>query len=142
VVSELRQDDLAREILGRVDSGPYGPSGRRSQPRDATKEDFFASILKSNETAHADSSRTRRQSRVSREIVSSNQDHGLSVVPTREWQDNLSKRLAFGPSPGTSIHLPNDSGHPLSRRRRLNGTENLSPTNWNTLYTIDPAPGT
>lgn len=23
VVSELRQDDLAREILGRVDSGPY-----------------------------------------------------------------------------------------------------------------------
>lgn len=23
IVSDLRQDDLAREILGRVDSGPY-----------------------------------------------------------------------------------------------------------------------
>ena len=50
-----------------------GPAGRRSQPADATKEDFFASILRSNEVAHADSSRMRRQSRVSREIVSSHQ---------------------------------------------------------------------
>ncbi|KAF8971739.1 fungal-specific transcription factor domain-containing protein [Flammula alnicola] len=140
VVSDLRQDDLAREILGRVDSGPYGPSGRRTQPADATKEDFFASILKSNEAAHADSSRARRQSRVSREIVSSNQDHGLSVVPTKDWQDNLSKRLAFGPSPGTSTHLPDDQGGPASRRRRLNGTDNQSPSSWNSLYTIDPAP--
>ncbi|KAF9486569.1 hypothetical protein BDN70DRAFT_870159 [Pholiota conissans] len=138
IVSEMRQDDLAREILGRVDSGPYGPSGRKAQPADATKEDFFASILKSNEAAHADSSRARRQSRVSREIVSSNQDHGLSVVPTKEWQDNLSKRLAFGPSPGTSTHLPDDQGIPASRRRRLNNQQ--SPTNWNSLYTIDPTP--
>ena len=50
-----------------------GPAGRRSQPADATKEDFFASILRSNEAAHVDSSRMRRQSRVSREIVSSHQ---------------------------------------------------------------------
>ena len=95
VVYDLRQDDLACEILGRVDTGPYvcsaspvhheilnifqGPSGRRSQPADATKEDFFASILRSNEVAHADSSRMRRQSRVSREIVSSHQGlHPLS----------------------------------------------------------------
>ncbi|KAF9567781.1 hypothetical protein CPC08DRAFT_739993 [Agrocybe pediades] len=137
VVSDLRQDDLAREILGRVDSGPYGPSGRRNQRADATKEDFFASILKSNESA-ADLSRARRQSRVSREIVSSNQDHGLAVVPTKEWQDNLSKRLAFGSSTGSSSRLSDDSGAPVSRRRRLN--DNLDPPNWNSLYTIDPTP--
>ncbi|KDR85752.1 hypothetical protein GALMADRAFT_384548 [Galerina marginata CBS 339.88] len=140
VASDLRQDDLAREILARVDSGPYGPSGRRTQRGDATKEDFFASILKSNESSQADSSRTRRQSRVSREIVSSNQDHGLSVVPTKEWQDNLAKRLAFGPSSGTSTRLPDDNGVPLSRRRRLNESNELLPTNWNDLYTIDPTP--
>lgn len=65
----------------------------------------------------------------------------MSVVPTKEWQDNLSKRLAFGPSPGTSTHLPDDQGIPASRRRRLNGTDNQSPANWGSLYTIDPAPG-
>lgn len=69
------------------------------------------------------------------------QDHGLSVVPTKEWQDNLSKRLAFGPSPGTSTHLPDDQGLPASRRRRLNTNNNQPPTNWNSLYTIDPTPG-
>lgn len=57
-----------------------GPSGRRSQPDGATKEDFFASILKSSEGGGAsrDSARSRRQSRVSREIVSSAQ--GQSII--------------------------------------------------------------
>ncbi|KAF8167342.1 fungal-specific transcription factor domain-containing protein [Crassisporium funariophilum] len=134
IVHELRQDDLAREILGRVDTGPYGPSGRRKQPADATKEDFFASIMRSNEEAQGDSSRARRQSRVSREIVSSNQDHGLSVVPTKEWQDNLSRRLALGSSSGTRL----DAGGPVLQRRRLNSnSDSQLPTNWNTLYTIE-----
>ncbi|CAA7264843.1 unnamed protein product [Cyclocybe aegerita] len=137
IVSELRQDDLAREILGRVDSGPYGPSGRRAQPADATKEDFFASIMKSNENGQGDSSRARRQSRVSREIVSSNQDHGLSVVPTKEWQDNLSKRLAFGQS-SSSGSIDGDAVH-VPRRRRLNGSSDQTPAEWNALYTIEPS---
>lgn len=92
LVNDLRQDDLAREIIDRVDLGPYvgavtfpvglidsnndraqGPAGRRSQPAGATKEDFFASILRSNSASGRDTSRSRRQSRVSREIVSSTQ---------------------------------------------------------------------
>ncbi|KAF8808141.1 hypothetical protein BYT27DRAFT_7190259 [Phlegmacium glaucopus] len=137
IVYDLRQDDLAREILGRVDTGPYGPSGRRSQPPDATKEDFFASILRSNEAAHIDSSRARRQSRVSREIVSSNQDHGLSVVPTKEWQENLSKRLAFGSNPDT--RPPDNITVPVMQKRRLNGTNDNQPK-WDSLYTIEPTP--
>lgn len=55
-----------------------GPAGRRSQPADATKEDFFASILRSNEVAHADSSRIRRETRVSRERVSHQGPYTLS----------------------------------------------------------------
>ena len=48
-----------------------GPSGRQTDG--ATKEDIFSSILRSNESTlgSRDSSRSRRQSRVSREIVSS-----------------------------------------------------------------------
>lgn len=67
-------------------------------------------------------------------------DHGLAVVPTREWQDNLSKRLAFGPTPSASTHLPDEEGTPAIRRRRLNDMESQS-SNWNSLYTIAPEPG-
>ena len=98
----------------------------------------------------------RRQSRVSREIVSSHQglhplscplfinsqvalDHGLSVVPTKEWQENLSKRLAFGSSSNT---CPSDDAiMPVTQKRRLNNT-NDKRSNWDSLYTIDPTPGT
>ncbi|KAF9531948.1 fungal-specific transcription factor domain-containing protein [Crepidotus variabilis] len=136
LVSDLRKDALAREILARVDSGPYGPSGRKSQPADATKEDFFASILKSNETAHVDTSRARRQSRVSREIVSSNQDHGLSVVPTKEWQDNLSNCLAcIATTPPQS--LENGSCHTAQKRRI--GDYSSNQQDWDSLYKIEPA---
>ncbi|KAG6919020.1 hypothetical protein DXG01_009730 [Tephrocybe rancida] len=132
LVSDLRQDDLAREIIRRVDNGPYGPSGRRSQPDAATKEDFFASILKSSESSvpSRDSTRARRQSRVSREIVSSNKDNGLSVMPTKEWQDNLSNRLASSSS--------NHDGSRDSRRRRLDSTSPHSQPDWKEMYTMDP----
>lgn len=91
IIADIRQDDLAREILNRVDTGPFvsanvhsatkwsklfdpnlqGPSGKLSQPAGATKEDFFACIFRSNEASARDSPRSRRQSRISREIVSS-----------------------------------------------------------------------
>ncbi|KAF5352426.1 hypothetical protein D9756_005920 [Leucocoprinus leucothites] len=103
-VNDLKQDDLAREIIDRVDLGPYGPAGRRSQPPGATKEDIFASILR---------------------------NHGLSVVPTKEWQDNLSRRLAgslAGPSRGSlsptssysSFRSSSSSSVPATQKRRLN----------------------
>jgi hypothetical protein len=140
-----------------------GPAGRRSQPAGATKEDFFASILRSNGSNGRDNSRSRRQSRVSREIVSSTQgktwpgsfaaaivdhiisiDHGLSVVPTKEWQDNLSRRLASTgrKSPASSAtygtyRAPSSSHLPLAQRRRLNDTvEPPYSPDWSGMYTI------
>ncbi|KAJ6621140.1 fungal-specific transcription factor domain-containing protein [Mycena sp. CBHHK59/15] len=139
IVSDLRTDELAREILERVDAGPYGPSGRLEQPGGATKEDFFASILRSSASAqNNDTSRSRRQSRVSREKVSSIQNRGLSVVPTKEWQDNLSSRLASSSASGSRLPSFDISGVPLTQRRRLNGPSNIpSPPDWNDMYTIE-----
>ncbi|KAG9222442.1 hypothetical protein CCMSSC00406_0002777 [Pleurotus cornucopiae] len=126
VIQDLRRDNLASAILDRVDTGPYGPSGRQHTTQKSTKEDFFATIMKSSQGSGGDASRTRRQSRVSREIVSSTQDHDLSVVPTLDWQDKLALRLgsthphpdAYGSpvSPGASLDT---YGVPHSQRRRL-----------------------
>ncbi|KAJ7103261.1 fungal-specific transcription factor domain-containing protein [Mycena belliarum] len=140
IVADMRTDDLAREILGRVDAGPYGPSGRLDQPGGATKEDFFASILRSSASTQGnDTSRSRRQSRVSREKVSSIQDGGLTVLPTREWQDNLSKRLASSAASGSRITSFDISGVPLSQRRRLNDSSNglPAPPDWKDMYTLE-----
>ncbi|KAJ7170147.1 fungal-specific transcription factor domain-containing protein [Mycena filopes] len=149
VQSILRTDELAREILGRVDAGPYGPSGRLEQPGGATKEDFFASILRSSgSTQNNDSSRSRRQSRVSREKVSSIQGQfnvlstayrGLSVVPTREWQDSLSNRLASSSASGSRSPSVDFTGVPLTQRRRLNGSASNLPAqpDWKDMYTLD-----
>ncbi|KAI3622119.1 hypothetical protein WG66_015820 [Moniliophthora roreri] len=137
VVSDLRQDELAREILQRVDTGPYGPSGRRFQSQGATKEDFFASVLRSNGSIPGrEQSRNRRQSRVSREKVSSTQDRGLSIVPTQEWQDNLSSRLASSSSAASSPYstCSTPSGGPATQRRRVDA---VSPVEWNDMYTME-----
>lgn len=99
IVSDMRKDELAREIISRVDAGPFvsclytifnllrlltllqGASGRIHQPAGATKEDLFASILKSNESSSSrDPARSRRQSRVSREIVSSSKGNVLVSI--------------------------------------------------------------
>lgn len=151
IVSELRHDALARDILERVESGPYGASGRTKRTG-GTKEDFFASVLRSNEQSPSpsrDPSRSRRQSRISREKVSSALDRGLSVVPTPEWQDGLAARLAGSPSgssgapsPSQLYGLPSSSsstldGEPLQQKRRLNTTP--SDPDWNNMYTMDPA---
>lgn len=140
VIADIRQDDLAREILNRVDTGPFGPSGRLSQPAGATKEDFFACIFRSNEASARDSPRSRRQSRISREIVSSSRDNTLSTIPTSEWQDRLSASLTRGAvghhglSPAYNIN-----GAPLQQRRRLDVPSTSGPRqpNWNEMYTMD-----
>ncbi|KAG2045142.1 fungal-specific transcription factor domain-containing protein [Suillus americanus] len=141
VIADIRQDDLAREILNRVDTGPFGPSGRLSQPVGATKEDFFACIFRSNEASARDSPRSRRQSRISREIVSSSRDNTLSTIPTSEWQDRLSASLTRGP---VGLHgvspAYNPSGAPLQQRRRLDVPSTSSgphQPNWNEMYTMD-----
>ena len=89
LINNLRKDELARDILTRVDSGPFvsfpgaffwcrmelmaiqGPTGRLSISAGMTKEDFFASIMNSDNQHPRDPSRPKRQSRMSREIVSS-----------------------------------------------------------------------
>lgn len=127
-MNDLKQDDLAREIIDRVDLGPYvsspfpplminqpaacciqGPAGRRSQPPGATKEDFFASILRSNNSNGRDTSRSRRQSRVSREIVSSTQGRSCPfvvnpmIIKTSTFQ--IMASLSFRPRNGKTISL-------------------------------------
>lgn len=66
-------------------------------------------------------------------------DHGLSVVPTKEWQDNLSRCLASGSTP-SSCTPDSEDGH-VSQRRRLNGYCKV-PTDWDSLLTIDNPDGT
>ncbi|KAH8835572.1 fungal-specific transcription factor domain-containing protein, partial [Flagelloscypha sp. PMI_526] len=145
VINDLKRDNLACEILNRVDLGPYGPSGR-SQTGGSTKEDFFASILRSNQSASPrDSARSKRQSRVSREIVSSTQDRGLSVAPTKEWQDQLSAFLDANSSNPSSPTYPQSSTsstfdhYPhVSQRRKLEPSDS-SHTTWENvpMYTMD-----
>ncbi|KAJ4485754.1 fungal-specific transcription factor domain-containing protein [Lentinula aciculospora] len=141
VVADLRQDELACEILNRVDMGPYGPSGRRFRPQGATKEDFFASVLRSNGGPPGrDHSRSRRQSRVSREKVSLTQDRGLSIVPTQEWQENLAARLcSSGPSSSVYVTSASSSEEPATQRRRLDSTptDSQGHPDWKDMYTLE-----
>ncbi|KAJ3793146.1 fungal-specific transcription factor domain-containing protein [Lentinula aff. detonsa] len=142
VLADLRQDELACEILNRVDMGPYGPSGRRFQPQGATKEDFFASVLRSNGGAPGrDHSRSRRQSRVSREKVSLTQDRGLSIVPTQEWQDNLAARLCSSGSSSSlySVTSASSPDGPVIQKRRLDSTptDSQGHPDWNDMYTLE-----
>ncbi|KAI6136403.1 fungal-specific transcription factor domain-containing protein [Pisolithus sp. B1] len=128
LLTEIREDDLAREILDRVDTGPFGPSGRLTQATGATKEDFLACIFRSNEGS----------SRMSREIVSkSSGANSLSTFPTTDWQDPLNtegtSRLSQSPS------FPSDMG-PVMRRARVDEPV-IAPTprqpNWNEMYTME-----
>ncbi|KAG1871132.1 fungal-specific transcription factor domain-containing protein [Suillus tomentosus] len=141
IIADIRQDDLAREILNRVDTGPFGPSGKLSQPAGATKEDFFACIFRSNEASARDSPRSRRQSRISREIVSSSRDNTLSTIPTSEWQDRLSASLTRGHVGHHGVPpAHNLSGPPMQQRRRLDVPSTSSgphQLNWNDMYTMD-----
>ena len=197
LIKNLKRDDLARDILNRVDSGPFvsplflpapspwppnrtmfdprpfrqGPTGRLNHSVAVTKEDFFASILNSADPQAArDPSRPRRQSRVSREIVSSSAstpyplpcsslqpvalrfplpDNSALVSPTLEWQDRLSSRFALiGPSANNNGHRPSrassererTSGPSLPQRRRLDGDASLQP-DWDRMYRMDRLSG-
>lgn len=63
-ISALRTDDIAREIIDRVDRGPYGSPSRTAS---AGPADFSATIRQLNESRE---NRAARDSRVSRENLS------------------------------------------------------------------------
>ena len=60
--------------------------------------------------------------------------NGLSVLPTKEWQDNLSDHLA-----SCSRGLTQDF-QPVARRRKLDSTANNARVypNWDEMYTMEP----
>lgn len=73
-------------------------------------------------------------------------DRGLSVVPSEEWQDSISKRLAYAAasSPlavydaGTSSRSF-DGGGPAVQRRRLNTMPSSGTVpDWNSMYSMEP----
>lgn len=61
-------------------------------------------------------------------------DHGLSVVPTKEWQDGLSDRLA-SKSFTQSSNSEGTGGH-TSQRRRVGHFSSKS-EDWDKLYKIE-----
>ncbi|EPQ54209.1 hypothetical protein GLOTRDRAFT_122008 [Gloeophyllum trabeum ATCC 11539] len=138
IISALQKDDLAREVLNRVDIGPFGPTGRASQPAGATMEDLFHSFIATNER------QTQRQSRVSREIVSTSKDSRLSPSQAAAWQDRLTTLLGAPPTNPPSSDISQHSSPPDNwrdghsseregnRRPRLGSSPDFSG-----MYTID-----
>lgn len=93
IVADLRQDPFARTILDKVDAGPYGAVGRQQMALAPGQDGFYNAIM--NQSGASEERRSKRQSRQSREFVSS-QDTQHFAVPTAEWQDQLLRRLTGG----------------------------------------------
>lgn len=86
LVADLSKDSLAGDILRRVKSGPFGATADLDHSFSSTKEDMLTSIIRTgNENDLGDpgplSARNRRQSRLSREEMSSGDD--LHTYPLR-----------------------------------------------------------
>ncbi|KZT29821.1 hypothetical protein NEOLEDRAFT_1160329 [Neolentinus lepideus HHB14362 ss-1] len=139
IISSLQRDVIAREVLNRVNLGPFGPTGRASQPPGATMEDLFHSFIATNER------QTQRQSRVSREIVSTSKDSRLTPTQAAAWQDRLTTLLGAPPrnqqsSNASTFSTPQEQvsdsfSEPDSTRRRLH----RSPPDLSNLYSMDPS---
>ncbi|KAI8994086.1 fungal-specific transcription factor domain-containing protein [Trametes punicea] len=129
VIDELSKDELASHILDTVDAGPFGRTGRQKRSIDPTKDNFFSSIIA--ERPRAQSHRSRRESRATREHVIENvisRDPDIQTTrPTLAWQDRLSERLArsFG---GRSISPHSArSSVPLESSKDASATETSEP---------------
>ncbi|KAJ8454826.1 hypothetical protein ONZ51_g12801 [Trametes cubensis] len=144
IVNDLRGDSFASAILDRVQAGPYGARSRLEQQVDTTSESFYQSLV---QVPDRDDRRSRRQSRVSREIVS--QDPAALATPTREWQDQLSRRLAYGsqwayssapmsPVSGASSSAGGSNEYARTRRRleQLGQQPYVQQQQWDNLYTM------
>ncbi|OCH86052.1 hypothetical protein OBBRIDRAFT_761980 [Obba rivulosa] len=159
IVADLCTDPFAREILARVDAGPYGPTGRLRQPQGATSENVYSAVMNVPERAPLrDDRRSSRQSRLSREIVSVEGESSAMAIPTREWQEQLVHRLlasqnvsyptplmSLSPDPSaraTPVSLPPPylgvPGEHGRSRRRLDPAPHVPPyqQDWNELYAM------
>ncbi|TBU34755.1 fungal-specific transcription factor domain-containing protein [Dichomitus squalens] len=150
IIADLRNDPFASAILDRVQAGPYGLRNRM-QHGQPTSESFYSSLIEVPEhTPLRDDRRSRRQSRVSREIVS--QDPTGSATPTREWQEHLARRLAqsnqwaYTSTPVSPISRSSSStgggvaDYSRTRRRLDNPyARPIQQQNWDGLYTLPDA---
>jgi len=86
-------------------------------------------------------------------LLMNNADCSLSALPTLEWQDRLSKRLASSMSSPhftelvdpSSPRTCDDSGSPFNQRRRLSihqTSNNEGQPDWSEMYTMDNLSGT
>ncbi|PSS05453.1 hypothetical protein PHLCEN_2v3833 [Hermanssonia centrifuga] len=140
IVADLRQDSYARDVLERVDSGPYGPAGRAGQPAGTARDSagFYNTIMnQSQQGSSYDDRRSKRQSRMTREFVS-NQDSPIPAVPTMEWQDQLYRRLS-APSPGAGS--PETPYSTMSDNTRFTSWSSSSDATSPTLAVPTSAPG-
>ncbi|KZT27258.1 hypothetical protein NEOLEDRAFT_1146772 [Neolentinus lepideus HHB14362 ss-1] len=69
MVELLLQDDLARDVLSSVNTGPFGPGDRAALSPSATIDEIFSYVI-NNHSRAASSNRPEKQSRVSRETMS------------------------------------------------------------------------
>ena len=82
LIEDLKSDALARDIIDRVDGGPFGPAGRLANRQEVTPESYINAITQSATGRSRGDSRAQREPRVNREMFSSNQ--GLFSLPLRK----------------------------------------------------------
>ncbi|KAI0778344.1 fungal-specific transcription factor domain-containing protein [Trametes elegans] len=146
IIQNIRADPFANAILDRVKAGPYGPRNRMEQSMDTSSEGFYASLMEVPEhTAPKDDRRSRRH-----------EDPTALSTPTKEWQEQLSRRLAYGnqwpyapaslsPVSGSSSSVGGTTETTRTRRRvdYPGQPANVPPTpqGWDNLYTLPDQPG-
>ncbi len=79
LIADLQADDLARDIIGRVEHGPFGPSGKTDEHA-SSQEAFMAAITQPFESRPRHDGRSSRQSRLARESVSVSGKKGARLV--------------------------------------------------------------
>ncbi|KAI0920786.1 hypothetical protein AcW1_005038 [Taiwanofungus camphoratus] len=95
LLHDLSQDQLASQIIQRVDVGPFGPRGRVAHPFGSTKEDFLASIMTGIGEESSESSKSSH-------TLSPRSDSLALVSPSSSWQDGL-QRLLLSRASGTTF---------------------------------------
>ncbi|KAH9858030.1 fungal-specific transcription factor domain-containing protein [Lenzites betulinus] len=139
IINDLRGDSFANAILDRVQAGPYGSKSRLDQ-HDTNSDSFYASLVEVPErSATRDDRRSRRQANPT-----------ALATPTKEWQEQLARRLAFtnqwtypsaaiSPTSHSSSSAAGSSDLSRSRRRLDYAGQSASvpiPQNWDNLYTL------
>ncbi|PCH40783.1 hypothetical protein WOLCODRAFT_162542 [Wolfiporia cocos MD-104 SS10] len=105
LLQDLSQDQLAKQIIHRVDTGPFGPKGRVAHPFGSTKEDFLAMIMNCVGDDVLDSVQGTQG-------TSPRSDNFALVSPSSSWQDNLQRRLLPRASGAAFPLISTDTGQP------------------------------